>query len=105
MICWRENICNTMIAAAQIGHSLTETRALFSAAIIVLQMFSLQQIILTLDIVPMAIPVHRIGPFALWFAYFACAIEYKRWFTPGAQQVGFVLVFIAYIIQIVYTLW
>jgi len=89
----------------QIGHSLTETRALYAGAIIVLQMFSLQQIILTLDIIPMAFPVHRIGPFALWFAYFACAIEYKRWFTPGAQQLGFVLVFIAYAIQIVYTLW
>lgn len=89
----------------QIGHSLTETRALFAGGIIILQMFMLQQIILTLDIVPMGFPVHRIGPFSFWFAYFAAAIEYKRWYTPESQQVGFVLVWGAYIIEIIYTYW
>merc|ERR1719264_954250 len=54
----------------QIGHSLTETRALFACAIIILQMFALQQIILTLDIVPMGLPLHRLGPFSFWFAFF-----------------------------------
>lgn len=41
--------------------------------------------ILTLDVIPTGLPIHRLGPFGLWFAYFAAAIEYKRWFTPEAQ--------------------
>lgn len=88
----------------QIGHQLQETRALFACAIVLLPMFVLQQIILTLDITPMGFPVHRIGPCALWFAYVAGAIEYKRWFTPGAQTLGFFLVYCAYAIHIIYTL-
>lgn len=89
----------------QIGHALTETRALWACAIVVLQMFSLQQIILTLDIIPSGYPVHRIGPFSFWFAYIACALEYKRWYTPEAQWLGFILVWCAYGIEIIYTVW
>jgi len=91
-------------AYMQIGHQLQETRALFACAIVILPMFVLQQVILTLDIIPKGLPIHRLGPFALWFAYFAAAIEYKRWYTPEAQAVGFVLVYIAYAIHIIYTL-
>lgn len=87
----------------QIGHQLQETRALFAAVIVMIPMFVLQQIILTLDIVPKGPAIHRIGPFGLWFAFVAAAIEYKRWYTPGAQLVGFVLVYCAYLIHIIYT--
>jgi len=91
-------------AYLQIGHQLTENRALFACAIVILPMFVLQQVILTLDIIPDGLPIHRLGPFGLWFAYIAAAIEYKRWYTPEAQFVGFVLVYIAYAIHIIYTL-
>merc|ERR1719215_2524660 len=69
-----------------------------------LPMFVLQQVILTLDVIPSGPPIHRLGPFALWFAYFAAYIEYKRWYTEEAQVIGFVLVYIAYGIHIIYTL-
>mmetsp|Transcript_39096 Transcript_39096/g.112361 ORF Transcript_39096/g.112361 Transcript_39096/m.112361 type:complete len:845 (+) Transcript_39096:93-2627(+) len=88
----------------QIGHQLQETRALFACAIVVLPMFVLQQVILTLDIVPSSFPIHRLGPCALWTAYIAAVIEYKRWYTPEAQVVGFVLVYVSYAIHIIYTL-
>merc|ERR1719162_846444 len=59
-------------AYMQIGHGLTETRALFAVGTVILPVFVLQQMILTLDIIPQGFPLHRIGPFGLWFAYFAC---------------------------------
>lgn len=91
-------------AYMQIAHQLQETRALFACAIVILPMFVLQQVILTLDIIPKGLPIERLGPFALWFAFAAAAIEYKRWYTEEAQFVGFVLVYIAYGIHIIYTL-
>mmetsp|Transcript_23774 Transcript_23774/g.67660 ORF Transcript_23774/g.67660 Transcript_23774/m.67660 type:complete len:818 (+) Transcript_23774:111-2564(+) len=90
-------------AYLQIGHQLQENRALFACGLVMLSMFVLQQVILTLDVIPTGLPIHRLGPFGLWFAYFAAAIEYKRWFTQEAQAVGFVLVYIAYAIHIIYT--
>merc|ERR1719357_2474624 len=83
-------------AYMQIGHQLQETRALWACAIIMIIMFALQQIILTLDIIPDFLPFHRIGPFGLWFAFVGAVIEYKRWFTPGAQAFGFFMVYCAY---------
>lgn len=77
---------------------------MWACAIVILNMFMLQQIILTLDIIPDGVPMHRLGPCALWFAYFAAVIEYKRWYDVEWQQVGFVLVYIAYFIHIVYTI-
>jgi len=90
----------------QIGHHLTETRSVFGAACVVLPMFTLQQIILTLDIIPGKgeIPLQRIGPFALWFAYVAACLEYKRWYTPEGMAASFVLVYITYAIHVVYTI-
>merc|ERR550532_2858030 len=77
----------------QIGHHLQETRSVFGAVCVVLPMFVLQQIILTLDIIPSKgeIPFHRIGPFAQWFGLVAAVLEYKRWYSPAAQVVGFIL--------------
>jgi len=91
-------------AYMQIGHQFQETRAMFACAITILCMFVLQQIILTLDIIPDHIPFHRIGPFGLWFAYVAAAIEYKRWYSADVQAFGFFLVYCAYFIHIFYTL-
>jgi len=90
----------------QIGHHLTETRSVFGAVCVVLPMSVLQQIILTLDIIPSRgqIPVQRIGPFAQWFALVAACLEYKRWFSPWALSLSFVFVYISYGIHIVYTL-
>mmetsp|Transcript_45439 Transcript_45439/g.98089 ORF Transcript_45439/g.98089 Transcript_45439/m.98089 type:complete len:824 (+) Transcript_45439:223-2694(+) len=88
----------------QIGYLFQEVRAMWACAIVMLPMFVLQQIILTLDIIPGGVPIHRVGPFGLWFAYFAAFIEYKRWFDAGSQGIGFVLVYICYAIHIVYTL-
>jgi len=88
----------------QIGHSLTETRALFACAIIQVQMFVLQQIIITLDVIPKGMPLYRLGPFSFFTAFVGCAIEYQRWFTPGAQAFGFVMVWISYALEIIYTI-
>lgn len=93
----------------QIGHQLAETRALFACAIVVLPMFVLQELIITLDIIPNTglhrlESVHRLGPVGMWAAYIAAIIEYRRWFSPGVQAVGFVFVYIAYILHIIYTL-
>uniref|UniRef100_A0A7S1QTK5 Uncharacterized protein n=1 Tax=Alexandrium catenella TaxID=2925 RepID=A0A7S1QTK5_ALECA len=90
----------------QIGHHLTETRSVFALACVVLPMTVLQQIILTLDIIPGKgeIPIQRLGPFAMWFAYVAAVLEYKRWFTTSGLVASFVLVYIAYGIHVIYTL-
>eukprot|EP00421_Protoceratium_reticulatum_P016013 CAMPEP_0168382718 /NCGR_PEP_ID=MMETSP0228-20121227/13537_1 /TAXON_ID=133427 /ORGANISM="Protoceratium reticulatum, Strain CCCM 535 (=CCMP 1889)" /LENGTH=667 /DNA_ID=CAMNT_0008395857 /DNA_START=84 /DNA_END=2084 /DNA_ORIENTATION=- len=90
----------------QIGHHLQETRSVFAVVCVVLPMFVLQQIILTLDIIPGKgeIPFQRVGPFAQWFALVAAVLEYKRWYSPGAQALGFVLVYVSYAIHIFYTL-
>eukprot|EP00444_Apocalathium_aciculiferum_P048670 CAMPEP_0183505298 /NCGR_PEP_ID=MMETSP0371-20130417/6611_1 /TAXON_ID=268820 /ORGANISM="Peridinium aciculiferum, Strain PAER-2" /LENGTH=783 /DNA_ID=CAMNT_0025700973 /DNA_START=28 /DNA_END=2379 /DNA_ORIENTATION=- len=88
----------------QIGHLLQELRAVYACAIVMLPMFVLQQVIMTLDIIPDGLPIHRLGPFALWFAYFAAVIEYKRWYDPWTQKFGFVLVYCAYAIHIIYTI-
>mmetsp|Transcript_22545 Transcript_22545/g.70882 ORF Transcript_22545/g.70882 Transcript_22545/m.70882 type:complete len:876 (-) Transcript_22545:111-2738(-) len=90
----------------QIGHHMTETRSVFAAACVVLPMTVLQQIILTLDIIPDKgeFPIQRIGPFAMWFGYVAAVLEYKRWYTPGGMVLSFVLVYIAYGIHVIYTI-
>jgi len=92
-------------AYLQIGYLLQEVRAVFACAIVMLPMFVLQQVILTLDIKPGAggLPIHRLGPFGLWFAYFAAVCEYVRWYNPLVQAIGFVLVYCAYAIHIIYT--
>mmetsp|Transcript_120561 Transcript_120561/g.257463 ORF Transcript_120561/g.257463 Transcript_120561/m.257463 type:complete len:868 (-) Transcript_120561:72-2675(-) len=89
----------------QLGHHLAETRSVFAVGCVVLCMTTLQQIILTMDILPSAgeIPLHRLGPLAPWFAYVAIAIEYKRWYTVGASNVCVVLVYLAYAMHIIYT--
>mmetsp|Transcript_41877 Transcript_41877/g.132399 ORF Transcript_41877/g.132399 Transcript_41877/m.132399 type:complete len:832 (-) Transcript_41877:265-2760(-) len=87
----------------QIGHLIQEVRAPFACSIVMLPMFVLQQVILTLDIAPGGMPIQRLGPCSLWFAYFAAICESVRWYNPQVQAVGFVLVYCAYAIHIVYT--
>mmetsp|Transcript_92069 Transcript_92069/g.192500 ORF Transcript_92069/g.192500 Transcript_92069/m.192500 type:complete len:824 (-) Transcript_92069:242-2713(-) len=91
-------------AYLQIGYLLQEVRAVFACAIVMLPMFVLMQVILTLDIFPKGIPVHRLGPFALWFAYFGAICEYVRWYDPTVQKFGFILVYVAYALEIIYTI-
>mmetsp|Transcript_41883 Transcript_41883/g.132433 ORF Transcript_41883/g.132433 Transcript_41883/m.132433 type:complete len:830 (-) Transcript_41883:35-2524(-) len=88
----------------QIGHLIQEVRAPFACSIVMLPMFVLQQVILTLDIAPGGVPIQRLGPCSLWFAYFAAICESVRWYNPQVQAVGFVLVYCAYAIHIIYTL-
>eukprot|EP00929_Paragymnodinium_shiwhaense_P030941 TRINITY_DN17437_c0_g1_i1.p1 TRINITY_DN17437_c0_g1~~TRINITY_DN17437_c0_g1_i1.p1 ORF type:complete len:973 (+),score=208.63 TRINITY_DN17437_c0_g1_i1:370-2919(+) len=93
----------------QLGHHFQETRAIFTAVIVVVPLSVLQQLVLTLDVIPIKgemLPFNlaRIGPFAQFFALFAMGIEYKRWYSAETQRLGYVLVYIAYIIHIIYTL-
>jgi hypothetical protein len=87
----------------QIGHGMQETRALFAVGTVVIPMFAAQQIVLTLDIIPTETPIHRIGPFAPIIAYFAMAIEYKRWYSAETASIGYILVYIAYLCEFIYT--
>lgn len=90
----------------QLGHAFAETRALFAAGCVTLMITVLQNIVLTLDIVPNSWEAYmiRIGPFGPWFAYVATAIEYKKWYSPGVQAFGFFLVYCTYAIHIIYTI-
>jgi len=87
----------------QIGHALQEQRAPFAGGTVVITLFVTQQLVITLDCVPSELPFHRVGPFSLIIAYVAACIEYMRWFDAEMQAFGFVLVFAAYIVQIIYT--
>mmetsp|Transcript_23543 Transcript_23543/g.52110 ORF Transcript_23543/g.52110 Transcript_23543/m.52110 type:complete len:882 (+) Transcript_23543:119-2764(+) len=90
----------------QMGHHFAETRSLFAVVTVVVPLVVIQQIILTLDIVPghTDIPWHRLGPLAPIFAYFGMYIEYKRWYTTDAAAIGVALVILTYILHIIYTL-
>lgn len=91
-------------AYLQIGHHLTEIRSLWSCFTVLLQIFVLQQVIMTLDINPTSFPFHRLGPFALFVAYVAAAMEYSRWYSPATQAICFVLVYVAHAIHIIFIL-
>ncbi|CAE8602244.1 unnamed protein product [Polarella glacialis] len=95
--CW----CFMMLA-----HQLTETRAFFVGGAVVIPFFVLQQIILTLDIMPsqVTIPLHRLGPFAQLFAYPAVCIEYRRYYDADVAFIGYILVYLAYACQLIYTI-
>lgn len=89
----------------QLGHQLTEVRAVFAGGVVVLPLSVLQHIILTLDIMPNRCDVSlvRVGPFAQFFAYIALCIEYQRYYDPAVQAFGFACVYAAYLCHIVYT--
>eukprot|EP00928_Gymnodinium_smaydae_P067749 TRINITY_DN5075_c1_g2_i1.p1 TRINITY_DN5075_c1_g2~~TRINITY_DN5075_c1_g2_i1.p1 ORF type:complete len:916 (-),score=184.39 TRINITY_DN5075_c1_g2_i1:214-2961(-) len=89
----------------QIGHGFQETRALWAVGTVVFPLSALQQMLLILDVVPKhgELPLEKLGPCAQLFAYLACYIDYMRWFSTEAQWIGFLLVYAAYIIHIVYT--
>mmetsp|Transcript_102424 Transcript_102424/g.184752 ORF Transcript_102424/g.184752 Transcript_102424/m.184752 type:complete len:870 (+) Transcript_102424:74-2683(+) len=95
--CW----CFMMLA-----HQMAETRAFFVGGAVVIPFFVLQQIILTLDIMPnqVGIPWQRVGPFAQLFAYPAACIEYRRYYDPDVAAIGYVLVYLAYACQLIYTI-
>lgn len=88
----------------QIGHQFQELRQPWACAIVLLPTFVLQQVILTLDVIPCTIPAHRVGPFGLLFAYIASFIEYRRWFSPEWQAFGFFCVYLAYACHIIFVL-
>ncbi|CAE8706024.1 unnamed protein product [Polarella glacialis] len=94
--CW----CFMMLA-----HQLTETRAFFVGGAVVVPFFVLQQIIVTLDILPSqaGIPFHRLGPFAQLFAYPAVCIEYRRYYDADVAFISYILVYLAYACQLIYT--
>eukprot|EP00933_Yihiella_yeosuensis_P000339 TRINITY_DN10050_c0_g1_i2.p1 TRINITY_DN10050_c0_g1~~TRINITY_DN10050_c0_g1_i2.p1 ORF type:complete len:869 (+),score=186.05 TRINITY_DN10050_c0_g1_i2:143-2749(+) len=88
------------------GHQFAEVRGVFTAGVIAIPMFVLQQIILTLDIAPSNsdIPFQRLGPCSLIFAWIGLAIEYKRWYDPSEAVFGYVCTYLAYACHIVYTI-
>jgi len=88
----------------QIGHGFQEQRALFAVGTVVFPLFATQQIVLTLDLVPESLPIHRLGPFGPVIAYAAAVIEYQRWYSAESMNICFALVYIAYGIHIIYTL-
>lgn len=90
-------------AYLQIGHQLQETRALWACAIVMFPMFTLMQVIMSLDIAQTGFPFHRLCPFALFIAYIAAVLEYTRYYSPVAQGIGFALVYVAYFLHVVYT--
>lgn len=87
------------------AHHLQETRSLFGTVVVCVPMVVLQQIILTLDIVPSMpeFPLHRLGPLAQIFALIAGALDYKRWYDNYGLALCVVCVYIAYLLHIVYT--
>lgn len=92
-----------------LGHQLAETRSVFAAGCCVLPMFTLQQLILTLDIVPNKgeFPmnlIHRLGPCSFWTAYVAICMEYRMWFSQAGMYFSWVLVYLSYGLQIVWTI-
>lgn len=90
----------------QIGHHLAETRSVFAAGCVVIPLFSLQQIILTMDLLPAngEFPLQHIGPFAQLFAYIAAAIEYQARYDQGVAIFGYICVYVAYVIHMVFTM-
>jgi hypothetical protein len=98
----------------QIGHHFCENRCVFAAGCVVIPICCLQQILLTLDIMPHSqdknvnilrrFPWHRLGPFGPLFGWIGLAIEYKRWWNPNEAIVGWVSAYIAYLLHIIFTL-
>lgn len=90
----------------QIGHHMAETRSVFAAGCVVLPVSVLQHIILAMDLLPVPgeLALQHIGPFAQLFAYVAAAIEYRPYYDQGIAAGGYVLVYVAYGIHIIFTL-
>lgn len=90
----------------QIGHHFAESRTCFTPGGTILPVFLLQQIVLTLDILPNpgTVPVHRIGPLGLFFAWFALGIEYQPWYNQSVANLGYAFVYCAYLCQIIFSL-
>jgi len=90
----------------QIGHHLAETRSVFAAGCVVIPLSVLQQIILTIDILPKQgeFPIQHLGPFAQLFGFIAAAIEYRPNYEPGVAAGGYVLVYCCYAIHMIFTL-
>lgn len=82
----------------QVAHTITENRALWPGAVVVMCLFSCEQLILTLDILPRSgrMPLYRIGAFAPLLAYIALFLEYRRWFSKTWEMVCTVLVYAAH---------
>eukprot|EP00931_Biecheleriopsis_adriatica_P064086 TRINITY_DN3893_c0_g1_i1.p1 TRINITY_DN3893_c0_g1~~TRINITY_DN3893_c0_g1_i1.p1 ORF type:complete len:869 (-),score=173.57 TRINITY_DN3893_c0_g1_i1:165-2771(-) len=89
-----------------LGHLLAENRAVLAAGAVVMPTCVLQQIILTLDIMPGStdIPLQRLGPFAQIVAWWAMAIEYQPYYNSGQAAIGYILVYVAYAFHIIYTI-
>lgn len=90
----------------QMGHVVTETRAIFAAVLVPLPIFTLQNAMITLDIKTPGgePPLVRAGPCGLLFALFAQVLEHKRWYSDGGLYGSAVLVFCAHFCQIIYVL-
>ncbi len=46
-----------------------------------------QQVVLMLDSIPCAVPIHRVSPCSLWFAYLGAVIEYQGVFLMSCAYV------------------
>jgi hypothetical protein len=89
------------------GHTISETRAIWAGVTVPVPLFVAQNVLITLDIVTprseCGFPWQRLGPLGLLFALVGQVLEYKRWYTDsGIYLTGF-FVFAAYICHIVYT--
>jgi len=91
----------------QLGHTVTEIRAIWAAVCVPLPLFVAQNAMMTLDIntPPSDIfPWHRLGPVGLIFALFGQVLEYKRWYSESGIYFSAFCVFCAHFCHIVYIL-
>eukprot|EP00437_Effrenium_voratum_P053165 CAMPEP_0181538630 /NCGR_PEP_ID=MMETSP1110-20121109/75966_1 /TAXON_ID=174948 /ORGANISM="Symbiodinium sp., Strain CCMP421" /LENGTH=713 /DNA_ID=CAMNT_0023670239 /DNA_START=69 /DNA_END=2207 /DNA_ORIENTATION=+ len=88
------------------GHLFCENRAVFVVGLVCIPTCVLQNILLTLDIMPgmISFSFQRLGPLAQLVAWVALAIEYQPYYDPGTAFIGYVLVYITYAFHIIYTL-
>lgn len=88
------------------GHTISETRAIFAGVCVPVPLFVAQNALITLDIVTPrtdCFPWHRVGPLGLLFGLVGQILEYKRWFTDSGIYLSAIFVFLAYFCHIAYT--
>jgi hypothetical protein len=85
------------------GHVISETRAIWAGFCVCVPLFVAQNVLLTLDIHAKGIPWHRLGPIGLLTAYVAQTLEYVRWFSDVNLYLSAIFVFATYFMTIIYT--
>jgi hypothetical protein len=90
----------------QMGHVMTETRAVFATVLIPVPLFVLQQCMIYLDVKTPGgePPFVRFGPFGMIFALFAQILEHQRWYSEGGLYLSATFVLLAHMCQIIYVL-